>query len=486
MDPTSKPETDQNVPSLGIENPPESEAADYQSDGLDSPFDPDTNNANTHMSNDELNKTLATRDCYTLFKSFNKIELLEDAKRREQLGSIPTTLCNEAIPLFEHGDNHYQLHFSYTWMKAIHTFTSIGESSPGTPDWYVHCLAAVTKQGHMDIVTWPLMIIPLGKLFVNTRGRSIWTGYEMFVSNKLGVWAIYVPNEHLTVPWDNDLFGTKKLALLWPSLSNLESATYKEAKIYIGLNMPYIYDPNPLVHRFCLLEISTGDILNVMKSPYRDIQPNIRLSSEQLNIRYMDLAGRQLLLLAKENADKPFIKLSAGGESMRDYNRDKYLSERSLLLRATVCNSRQIVDMILESDDVNAYASEKDFSDVSMLYLAHQFKMEALVKHMLKLINPNIPRLLGKNPFNIAIQRHGPELMKLLLEAGKVDVAQLESREILGDDVRERVSPMNGRGSKPGVALALEGLDLFANEELYMEWYDWWCYYEKREVNREE
>ncbi|KAJ2984004.1 hypothetical protein NUW58_g6155 [Xylaria curta] len=436
MGPPLRPEPDQNVPLLTTDNLPETmieSSEDFESDGPNSEFDPDADVANTHVSNDELKNRRTTEECFNIFKSLSS---LKDEGSREQIGSIPSKWCNEAIPLFEHDNAGYQLHFSYTWMEAIHTYTSMGAKHPETADWYLHCLAGVTENGDIQIVNTPLTIIPLGKLFKNVSGRSSWTGYEIFVSETLEVWIIYVPNEHRSMAWntvDTGLFvpggdqshqkGTPKLAQFWPSLKDLELATFEEVQKHVSKS-----NNSPFMEHFYLLEISTYSLAAILvsRSFYHSGDVRLHLISEEISISCdkSRLACCQLLLLAKENASNAFVKLSPLPSSGVDELRDSHLGDYSLLWQAAIFNSRRIVDMIIESGNIDSYAKESDFSDVTLLYVADRFGMKALVKLILDRIQPNTPDGRGMTPFVRAMMRYGSKLVKLLLETGKVDVNQ--------------------------------------------------------------
>ncbi|KAI0416292.1 hypothetical protein F5X98DRAFT_375862 [Xylaria grammica] len=496
MGPTLETNPDQNVPSPGIESPAESEL-----------FDPDIDIANTHANNDELRDTRATRDCLDLFSSFESPESFKDAEIRERLGSIPTIWCNEAIPLFNHDDNDYQLHFSYTWMEAIHTFTYTGEPNPGTADWYVHCLAGLTKQRDMQFVTTPKFIIPLGKLFMNKSGQSRWTGYEIFVSERLEVWVVYVPNEHHIMRWNAVDAGfaaaghitnphqhgppqldTKaisptaasasqpKLARLCPQLKDLASATFEKVQPLTRSS-----DDKVITDHFYLLEILIGYGPSSFEKFFQN-GPRY-LISESNSYSSDTLASRQVLLLAKENANDTFIKLSPDPLNDKDRRRDMYFREYSLLFRGTIFNSPRIVEMILGSGNVDAYAREKDFSDVSMLYLANQFGMEALVKLILTRINPDPTQEQKTTLFIQAIKRHGGELVKLLLETGKFDPHRI--------DQHSRI-PLVIAGDRATLVRKHQNDEDFAERRrnwLAHEggwWWRWWCFNEENEEAKPE
>ncbi|KAI1121504.1 hypothetical protein F5Y10DRAFT_288411 [Nemania abortiva] len=259
MDPPPK------LPSPAAESPPESKtksSENFEFDEHDTPPDPDADIANIHASNKELREREATKAC---FQIFDKLDSLASKESRDQIGSIPSEWCDEAIPLFEHNDTDYQLHFSYTWLE-VHDPTNEPESEPEAADWDLHRLAGVTEEG-IQIIANPFVVIPIGKLFVNKSGSAIWTGYEMFISGSLEVWMIYVPTEHDTVTWNtadaglfahpgdqSDQAGKCKMARFCRSLRGLKTATFEAVQKEAASTAEWLYTG------FYLIELSTSDI----------------------------------------------------------------------------------------------------------------------------------------------------------------------------------------------------------------------------------
>ena len=168
----------------------------------------DADIASTHQTNEELKGRDAVKQ---FFKEVENMDTLEDNEKREWIGSLPSKMFKEAIPLFTDFDTRtdYQLHFSYTRMKALHTYTFssrvshhvAGNESDNIPDYYVHSLLHATNRNEMELVSKPNIVIPLGKLFVNESGHSNWTGYEVFVSSNMELWIIYILDEDDFEKW---------------------------------------------------------------------------------------------------------------------------------------------------------------------------------------------------------------------------------------------------------------------------------------------
>lgn len=251
------PPATESLPKLEFESTEDSEF-----DGYNTSLDPHDDIANTHASNEELRGREVTKACFEIFKN---LDSLESEGTRDLIGSLPSEWSNEAIPLFELNGNDYQLHFAYTWMKALHTYTIHNDPTPEVADWDLHGLAMVTESGISPIVR-PLFIIPLGKLFIHQSKYSVWTGYELFLSDELEVWMIYAPTEENELTWNvidpgliddqghrSDLMSGK-LALFCESLCDLEKATFEGVKNTIKSNKPV------LSASFYLLELPASEI----------------------------------------------------------------------------------------------------------------------------------------------------------------------------------------------------------------------------------
>ncbi|KAI0114062.1 hypothetical protein GGR51DRAFT_505417 [Nemania sp. FL0031] len=399
----------------------ESESDEY----YDSPADPDADIANTHASNDDLRKEKITGE---YFKTLEGVTSLDDKESRERIGSLPTKFCNQAIPLFEKGNIGYQLHVSYTWMKAIHTYRSNDEESD-TADWDLHGLAGIDNHGHIRIVGRPLVIIPLGKLFINRSRHSIWTGYELFVGNKMDVWMIYVPNEHDSTTWntiDSGLFipaetGTHGVVQICPSLGDLETVSFDQIQERIRSS----YNDYSIYTEFYLLEISTRfcDISGPMGHDCPPSEHLARLISDNVDLNPVSrygLAYPQLLLLAK-NSKKPCVQFIPYNEGIdpRSVNR----ADWSLLRLAIESKSTRLVEMIMQSD-VDAYSQRSDLLNDGLLCQADRFGMESCVELIFRRINGNSPDEKVLARFDRAIRDQNCDLIRIYLQRGNIDVAQ--------------------------------------------------------------
>ncbi|KAI0539512.1 hypothetical protein GGR58DRAFT_464579 [Xylaria digitata] len=340
-----------------------------------------------------------------------------------------------------HDRDNYQLHFSYTWMKAIHTYTHEYESQSEVAEWDLHGLAGFTKGGDIKVITWPLIVILIGKFFVHKSGYSTWTGYEMFVSDRLEVWMIYVPTEDDAITWntvDTGLFagygdqsdqtGKCKLVRFCGSLRDLKTATFE------AVQKEAIMAREPFFTNFYLLELSASDIQNfVNPRPCTKSSDNlewerfgleecIRLRSENITLGY-SIAYHQLLLLAKEHSEKCFVRFSLDFNSRNPCERDEK-GNTSLLVKAVYSESWRIVDMIFASGNVDAFANKGDFSNMAILARADQSGSEALVKFISDRIQPNPPDEDGEPLITKAIRTKESRPMKLLLDTGKVNIDQ--------------------------------------------------------------
>ena len=234
----------------------------------------------THKTNEELRERNAVKQ---FFKEVGNMNTLKDNEKREWIGSLPSKMFKEAIPLFTDFNTgmDYQLHISYTRMKGLHTYTHYAAENrnDNIPDYYVHSLLHVTNRNEMELVSKPNIVIPLGKLFVNESGRSHWTGYEVFVSSNMELWIIYAVDENDVEKWDlvdcslwsrkaiSDSAKNKqtekasnfKIARLWNSITTLHSMSFKEAVDMLEFSGSKNYTGS-----FLLLEISISEVSRVI------------------------------------------------------------------------------------------------------------------------------------------------------------------------------------------------------------------------------
>ena len=176
------------------------------------------------------------------FAKVKNIKSVWDKDTREWLAPLPHTMSGEAIPLFESNKDgvseDYQLHPSYSWLTQ-------GVNAKD-PDIDFYRLSNTELQEPHD-----RLFMPLGRLFVNAanddrfnkrvpqnRSRlTRWTGYEVFVTNDLGLWIVFDGHSlashaplwypvpcGLTVDFENGI------ACLLPSLSQLEHTTFENAR----------------------------------------------------------------------------------------------------------------------------------------------------------------------------------------------------------------------------------------------------------------
>ncbi|KAI1128536.1 hypothetical protein F5Y10DRAFT_291957 [Nemania abortiva] len=369
----------------------------------DGPYDPDPDIANTHESNAELEQRQASKEFFERIKDINT---LKEEATRGWLGSLPSQFHLGALPLFSHDETDYQLHLAYTYMGG---FTTCMDQMV---EFYVHALARASKMNSMELVTNPLVVIPLGKLFVNRHGYSSWTGYEIFVSGSLEVWMIYVLSEQHSVDWDivdSGLFPSPqeinldepennleeqepspkpKLARLWTSLSSLETATFEdvcdqvrqtqqvfEGSLYL-LEMSMYQAPNAVLNfESTSSSPRNGDFLY---PPYLELYG--------LRVNALSPAGSQLLLLTREHVEKSITRL-VFGQHVQEFDKDS-----SLLLLAMKTSSWQILKLIDKSADIDAYAGGIDFNDSELIGILAKVRgmgFDALFNFLSHRINMN-------------------------------------------------------------------------------------------------
>jgi len=300
----------------------------------------DADIANTHKTNEELRGRDAVKQ---FFKEVENMDTLEDNEKREWIGSLPSKMFEEAIPLFTDFDTRtdYQLHFSYTRMEGLHTYTfpspvshhAAENESDDIPDYYVHSLLHATNRNKVELVSEPNIVIPLGKLFVNESGRSNWTGYEVFVSSNMELWMIYILDEDDFEKWysvdcslsrrrtipgsakeeQTEKFPSFKIARLWNSLRTLHSGSFKEAADTVGASRSNNYTGS-----FRLLEISTSEISQAISSSNKSVYKILETRGFRVNAE--SPAGREMLLLAAQNAEKPILKLKFENQAQSEFD----------------------------------------------------------------------------------------------------------------------------------------------------------------------
>jgi hypothetical protein len=265
----------------------------------------------------EDNAALKERDKVQKFlEKLSEMKDLVSDETRQWIGSLPRRMAEDAIPLFTDNDTDtgYQLHFSYSWMSALH---STGFSFIKPPDRFIHSLLHVTNSDNCEVVSNPSIVIPLGKLFVNKSGSSHWTGYKVVASSSLELWIIYILDEvgpersypvecslsRCIIPGDEtdrrmqtENSPNFKIARLWTSLSTLPSATFEKAVEKIRVSNCEKY-----MGSFCLLEHprdKAPQVVSLAKTPVDKM-----LMTRRLMVNANSIAGRGLLSLAYKKAN---------------------------------------------------------------------------------------------------------------------------------------------------------------------------------------
>ncbi|KAF7511099.1 hypothetical protein GJ744_005330 [Endocarpon pusillum] len=192
----------------------------------------------THQRNVELRRRDNVKQFFTKVKT---IKSVWDKHTCEWLAALPLTMGGEAIPLFESNidevSEDYQLYPSHSWLTQ-----GVNAEDPDI-DFYKLSDTELREPKNR-------LFMPLGRLFVNaangnrfnerTPGKRArltrWTGYEVFVTNDLGLWIVFdgrslASHAPLWYPVPCGLttdFG-RGIARLLPSLSELEHATSENA-----------------------------------------------------------------------------------------------------------------------------------------------------------------------------------------------------------------------------------------------------------------
>ncbi|KAN0075068.1 hypothetical protein V8E54_007679 [Elaphomyces granulatus] len=190
----------------------------------------------THRCNADLRRRNKVKK---FFDKVKNIKSIWDKDTREWLAGLPRTMRGEAIPLFESnidGDSEdYQLHPNYSWL------------TPGVnaedPDNDFYQLSDTELQ-----VSQNCLFMPLGRMFVNAANGNErafenssrltrWTGYEVFVTNDLGLWIVFDGHSLASraplwypVPAGLTAEFEQGIACILPALNELEHATFGNAR----------------------------------------------------------------------------------------------------------------------------------------------------------------------------------------------------------------------------------------------------------------
>ena len=342
--------------------------------------------ANTHQSNQELRQC---ENVKTFFARAATVGSLKDDDTREWVGSLPNTMPNLAVPMFTDDDgNDFQIHFSYTWMSALHT---AGTKDANFVDPCVHRLLHVTDSDDLKVIEHPEIVVPIGKLFINKYNHSIWTGYEVFVCVNMKLWIVYnldefdpqelYPEEVRLSKWDlpgckeegDDEIGEPpimRFSCLWDSLKTVESATSLRAESFIRQSSIRDYGGT-----FCLLELLETEASRAIQFSDRLVHTNF--ATEKFTVDAASGAGHELLILANKNAKTPIMKLTfdESAQSIEDCS-------RSLLSLAIIHEDESIINFILARGNVDVDLKVKlggrPLSYVLQLALKHAVGSAAL------------------------------------------------------------------------------------------------------------
>ena len=314
--------------------------------------------ATTHKSNDELRESLAVQK---FFDEVRQIKSLVDDDKRKWMGTLPSKMTERAIPLFTDYDTgtDFQLHFSYTWMRVLHT---AGTKSARVVDPFVHSLVHVTDSSDLELISDPDIVIPLGKLFINKSGHSTWTGYEILVSNKLSLWIIdilgeidpqelypdevrrsrrYIPGSGQNEQSEAASSTSIKIARLWDSLQTIDSATFQKA----GEDIRELYDKDFLGSIY-LLELSKKEASWAVSLPDKHVYKTFTTS--KFKVSEKSRAGRELLLLANDNPKKAIMELK-----FEEQAEPSNIIDRQLVSLAAEHEEATIIHLLLKNSNVN-------------------------------------------------------------------------------------------------------------------------------------
>ena len=300
----------------------------------------------TNQRNAELRQRNRVKEFFAKVKN---IKSVWDEDAREWLAMLPHTMCGEAIPLFESNVDgvleDYQLHPSYSWLTQGVTVED--------PDIDFHQLSDTELRKHQN-----RLFIPLGRLFVNAangnhfnergpRNRSRltrWTGYEVFVADNLGLWIAFDGHSLAShaplwypVPCGLTIDFELGIACLLPSLSELEHATFDDAKA----SMETTHQTGLMV----INEVEKSDVKKIEdKATARDTAHATRKRKPKADV------GDTPLILAIKKEDKNLVKrlLEIGA----DVNHSDRHDQMPITLAVAKSNVA-IVGLLLDTDKVN-------------------------------------------------------------------------------------------------------------------------------------
>jgi hypothetical protein len=302
----------------------------------------------TNQRNAELRQRNKVKEFFAKVKN---IKSVWDGDAREWLAALPHTMRGEAIPLFESNIGgileDYQLHPSYSWLTQ-------GVNAED-PDIDFYQLSDTELREHQDH-----LFIPLGRLFVNAaNGNEFneraprncsrltrWTGYEVFIADNLGLWIVF--DEHSLAShaplWYPVLCGLTVdfkhgIARLLPSLSELEHATFENAKVSMKTT-----------HQTGLMVINEVEKSDVKEIEDEAIAQDTAHATGKGKRKLKADVGETPLILAIEKENKNLVKrlLEIGA----DVNHSNRCGQMPITLAVAKSNVA-IIELLLNTDKVN-------------------------------------------------------------------------------------------------------------------------------------
>lgn len=300
----------------------------------------------TNKRNAELRQQNIVKEFFAKVKN---IKSVWDEDAREWLAVLPHTMREEAIPLFESNIDgvleDYQLHPSYSWLTQ-------GVNAKD-PDIDLYQLSDTELREYQN-----RLFIPLGRLFVNAangnrfnerapRNRSRltrWTGYEVFVADNLGLWIVFDGHSLAShaplwypVPCGLTIRIERGIACLLPSLSELEHATFENARASMKTT-----------HQTGLMVINEVEKSNVKEIENEaTAQDSAHATGKRKPKAYID--DTPLTLAIKEENQKLVKRLLEIGADVNHSDRRGQMPITLAVAKSNVA----IVELLLNTDKVN-------------------------------------------------------------------------------------------------------------------------------------
>ncbi|KAI1173805.1 ankyrin repeat-containing domain protein [Nemania sp. FL0916] len=407
--------------------------------------------ADRHESNDELMRRPKSYEVDHYFDWTHHIRYLWSGTSTMTINTLPYLCDKQVIPLFTHDGNDYQMHIKNTKFQAI----AAHRAPHADPRWEdplpngcVRSLAWVSDNNEMELITKPLTVAHLGKLFIHKNGHLVWTGYELFVSAAMEVWMIsdikepgVRPRRHVV---DSGLFAPPqdassesehgmvekvtrpRLVRFVPSLQNLRNATpewirrqAKQAQITTG--------------SFYLLDLSATEAwkgleacrLDYIARGHGDFERyGVSLESEHFCVDARSLAGSQLLRLACHYFGKTVIRL-VFNKSIKQERSGESLLHILAAASSSSAPKTLLAKLVDASGSIDVYAEGCDMSDSNLVCLlkdAIKFGWHNLSMFLLDKIEFNSAHHDGRTPFIQAVSMGDIDLIQHVFETGRVDV----------------------------------------------------------------